>query len=445
MKSFTSALLLFLGPLPVNADWPTVRGNPARTGITQAELKPPFRLVWACHFENERLGSVVEPIVAGGRVFVGTHHGTLYALDAASGKPLWRFQAGGPILQAPAVDGDLVVVADAWSGLYVIEAATGVQRWALATGQSGGFAASPTLADGAVFIGMRQGRFLAYDLKTGRERWEIWLDLVPVRQTAAWHKGRVYFTAEDLKTRCVDARTGKVLGTSTPHSGQTARDGYPVLLADGNKMRVVVRTNPIVNMSRRITEDRRLLCKTAGVDDSHWQKLDAWTKSANAVGNPDLWEREQSAIVSFLHEHPEAQSFFVLDAESGKDLGPAPILWAAGCQGVGTAPVRLPGGKALVFYRNAYGNWNLGVAPLVALGELDLETNRITPWQHRNGRQPPWNTFWGTAEFCRGGGDTSHSPPEHSQRFRLENEKALSHLGRARQLGRLSQPPLDPQ
>jgi hypothetical protein len=58
----------------------------------------------------------------------------------------------------------------------------------------------------------------------------------------------------------------------------------------------------------------------------------------------------------------------------------------------------MPDGRVLVLYRSAYGNWNHGVAPLVALGLLDLTTNRITPLQHQNGRQPPWNTFWGTAD-----------------------------------------------
>ena len=33
---------------------------------------------------------------AGGLLFGGTNEGNLFALDAASGKPLWNFQAGAP-------------------------------------------------------------------------------------------------------------------------------------------------------------------------------------------------------------------------------------------------------------------------------------------------------------------------------------------------------------
>ncbi len=38
---------------------------------------------------------------AGGLVFSGSNEGNFYALDAASGKPLWQFQTGGAIRSGP--------------------------------------------------------------------------------------------------------------------------------------------------------------------------------------------------------------------------------------------------------------------------------------------------------------------------------------------------------
>jgi alcohol dehydrogenase (cytochrome c) len=38
---------------------------------------------------------------AGGLVFGGTDEGDVFALDSASGKPLWRFQTGGKIRSNP--------------------------------------------------------------------------------------------------------------------------------------------------------------------------------------------------------------------------------------------------------------------------------------------------------------------------------------------------------
>jgi len=58
----------------------------------------------------------------------------------------------------------------------------------------------------------------------------------------------------------------------------------------------------------------------------------------------------------------------------------------------------MPDGRLFVFYRSAYGNWTHGVAPLVALGVLDLAANHIELLSHAHGMRPPWNTFWGTAD-----------------------------------------------
>jgi len=160
----------------------------------------------------------------------------------------------------------------------------------------------------------------------------------------------------------------------------------------------IVRTNPVIQMSRLIAQDRHLLCQSGGVDDSDWKKLAAWIKTKEAMGTPELFEKEQAAICDYLAKHREAQTFFVLDAETGKLLPTPPVLWIGGCQGVGTPPVVLPDGRLLVFYRSVYGNWNDGVAPLVALGLLDLDKNRIEPLQHVHGTNPPWGLFWGTAD-----------------------------------------------
>ena len=290
----------------------------------------------------------------------------------------------------------LVIAADTNGTLYTIDAATGTSRWTLSRGREG-FAASPTLANHTVFIGSRSGEFLAVDLSTGRLLWHLDLP-APVRQTAAFQEDRLYFTAEDLRTHCVVAKTGQILWTSSQHHGQTVRDGYPVILRSGRRTLVAITTNPVVNMAQRIAQDRQVICRNAEVDDRDWRKLDAWTKSEKAVGSPELWAREQTAIGRHLSDNPEAQCLYLLDAATGRETAPPPVLWCAGCQGVATAPVPLADGQALVYHRSAYGHWSHGVAPLVALGVLNLDENRITPYQHAHVPQPPWNTFWGTAD-----------------------------------------------
>ena len=58
---------------------------------------------------------------AGGLVFTGDAEGNFIALDAASGKPLWHFQAGGSVYSSPmafAVDGKQYVAVAAGSALF---------------------------------------------------------------------------------------------------------------------------------------------------------------------------------------------------------------------------------------------------------------------------------------------------------------------------------------
>ena len=391
------------GTAAVLSDWPQLRGNAQRTASTPEPLPTPLHLQWTVGFEGERIGTAVEPIVSGGRVFVATHAGHLHALDLVTGAPLWRFAAPGPLLHTPAVESNLVIVAGAGTGagVYALDAATGRLLWAAAAEANGsGFAAAPLAADGRVFIGSRDGRFYCLDLATGAVRWRAELP-APIRQPAAWDGTRVIVTAEDLVARAFLA-DGPEAGRAVwqqPLQGQSARDYPPVVVAgQDDRRRVVIRTSPAFNFADRLNEDRALLTRQAGIDASSWEKLDAWIKSDAARGTPELWAAEQTAVRAWWETNVAAQTFFVLDAETGALQPPPPVLWTGGCQGVGNPPALTWDGRLLVMYRSAYGNWNLGVAPLVALGLLDLEQNRIEPLFHEHGRQPPWNTFWGTAD-----------------------------------------------
>lgn len=111
-----------------------------------------------------------------------------------------------------------------------------------------------------------------------------------------------------------------------------------------------------------------------------------------------MWAAEQNAVREYLARNREAQTFFILQGDTGRLLPPPPVMWVAGCQGVPSPPVVMPDGRLATLFRSAYGNWTLGVAPLVGLGLLDLSKGVIEPLTHAHGTQPPWNTFWGTAD-----------------------------------------------
>ncbi len=368
--------------------WATLRGKVQRTGYISLSLPSHFHLSWARYFKGERLSSCFEPIVAEGKVFIATHAGNVYALDAETGKPIWRFNAEGAFLHSPAYAQGILAIGSTGGYLYGLEARRGKMLWRLRS--PGGFSSSPAISENLVFIGSRGGEFLAVDLRNGKVVWKRKFD-VPFRQTPAVFAGKVFLTSEDLRVHCLEGRTGKVLWTSSPLVGQSARDYYPVLVQVGGRVFLVIRTNPIVNFSQRIGEDRELLCRNAGIESDNWKVLEEWTRSEKAKGNPQLWKREEEVILRYLEEKPEAQTFFILDGETGREVTKAPVLWVGGCQGVGTPPVVLTDGRLLLLYRTAYGNWNLGVAPLVALGIGEWKEGRlsITPLFHSRGDGSP--------------------------------------------------------
>ncbi|MCS7223041.1 MAG: PQQ-binding-like beta-propeller repeat protein [Armatimonadetes bacterium] len=397
MRSWSLLLVhLLISCSVASDDWATIRGDPARTGYRKGIIHQRYNTAWVRHFKDERIGTAVEPIVAEGLVFVATHNGRLYALRDESGEPVWAFVIQGAFLHSPAYADGRVVIGGTDGRVYCLDSKTGQIKW-MTSPIAGGFATSPCIVNERIFIGSRSGLFLCLHLKNGKVEWSFSCD-GPIMQTAAADSQRVFATDETLHLYGWDQRSGRLLWKSPKLFGQSARDYYPVVVNGSSGRWVIVRTNPAVEMGHRHGDDRSFLCRLAGVDDSDWRNIDAWVRSEESAGSPELWSKEQEAIVAYLKKTPLARSFFIFDRETGKEGPTAPVLWTGGCQGVAALPVVSPEGTVITFHRSAYGNWTLGVAPLIGIGALDIFTSKIQPFFHRHGRQPPWNTFWGTAD-----------------------------------------------
>ena len=93
-----------------SAEWTGVRAIDTETGL----------LKWEYRISQGSLAAGVLT-TAGGVVFVATREGNLIALDAKTGKLLWRFQTGASIASSPmsyAVDGKQFVAIAAAGVLY---------------------------------------------------------------------------------------------------------------------------------------------------------------------------------------------------------------------------------------------------------------------------------------------------------------------------------------
>ena len=67
----------------------------------------------------------------------------VYAVDASSGWPIWRFRTKGPVIATPTLFQDTLFVGSADGHLYAIDVASGRQMWAYQT--NGQVASTPAI------------------------------------------------------------------------------------------------------------------------------------------------------------------------------------------------------------------------------------------------------------------------------------------------------------
>jgi hypothetical protein len=109
-----------------DADWPTYRHDPARSGSTPAAVPAAVGTGWTIKLG----GPLTAPIAAGGKVFVGKSDAhTLYALEASSGKTQWEFTAGARIDSPPTIYKGLVLFGSKDGRVYCLRASDGQLVW----------------------------------------------------------------------------------------------------------------------------------------------------------------------------------------------------------------------------------------------------------------------------------------------------------------------------
>lgn len=140
------------------------------------------REIWRHPFSAPVTGA---PMVAGDRVFVSAMDGTLWAMDTATGRIDWSIAAASTIPTvsrgaSPAVAGDLVIMPSEAGELTAVRRANGAVAWSsVVTGRRTGAAyatisaitGDPVVDGGRVYAANHQGRLVALDLRTGETIW----------------------------------------------------------------------------------------------------------------------------------------------------------------------------------------------------------------------------------------------------------------------------------
>jgi outer membrane protein assembly factor BamB len=110
-------------------------------------------------------------------VYFGDQSGTVYSLNATTGRVNWTFHASGPVKGGPALANGVLYFGDYSGRAYAVNAATGHQVWASNTNGadfgfgSGNFYSTPAVAFGRVYMGNTDGRVYSFSAKSGQLAW----------------------------------------------------------------------------------------------------------------------------------------------------------------------------------------------------------------------------------------------------------------------------------
>ncbi|MDP4215828.1 MAG: PQQ-binding-like beta-propeller repeat protein [Bacteroidota bacterium] len=154
------------------------------------------------------------PAVFGNRVFVGCGDGTLYCLDAGSGKVLWGFPTGGPVYSSPAASASSVYFSSRDGYVYSLSSRDGKLRWKFKMGPDLGkenywdnYLSSPVIAGPNLFIGSGDGCLYALESVTGKVIWK-YSSGAKIRTTPALSGDHVVFGNNAGNLFDLDRRTG---------------------------------------------------------------------------------------------------------------------------------------------------------------------------------------------------------------------------------------------
>ena len=224
--------------------WSPARDNtrfvPASLAKLAAADVSALRLKWAFGFDGD-VSAFAQPTVIGDNVFVGSAGGVVHALSAESGCVRWTFQATGPIrsaiVAAPLDDGFVLLFGDLTGWFYALDAATGRLVWKKRPDEHEAvrLSAPPVVHEGLAIIPVAsweesrslnndypcctfRGSLTALRIRDGAEAWKTYMIPGPAARTGTAPTGAATFGPSgvgiwgsptlDLKRRRLYVATG---------------------------------------------------------------------------------------------------------------------------------------------------------------------------------------------------------------------------------------------
>jgi outer membrane protein assembly factor BamB len=168
-------------------DWPMHRHDVQRSGCTSAAVSAELSEAWAVDLACEG----TQPVIVGGRLWVVEKDAQrVRCLDAATGKDMWSFTAGGRIDSAPTIHQGRVLFGCRDGSVYCLRASDGARVWR--------FRAAPA-----------DRRLMAFEQV--ESVWPVHGSILVQDGVAYFAAGRSSFLDGGIVVYGLDPKTGKVL------------------------------------------------------------------------------------------------------------------------------------------------------------------------------------------------------------------------------------------
>lgn len=363
-------------PLQGPADWTQFRLQNTNNAVVSGTLEASWRLRASGPFSSS-------PTLAGGILYAGDNSGTLYAVDPASGKILWRAHVMNPLMSAPIVYKNLVIVGEGDenspqgsspshpirvgappSALLAFDRATGAMRWRIPLKGSG--MPTPAIVDGILVHHNGAGYVLGVRPENGEILYTRKLGSL-ASMVAALPAGNGRFATSGVDTNAVwmlSAKDGAVLWRTLFSSAASGIGDCPAA-SDGKRLYCNYVMPPSTSLP--VQTERQAVMRAYAIDLASGKRL--WDVQLDKGVLP---KRNEAAVPlvsnGLLFFGSSLQStMHALDPQTGA------IKWQQGTHG----PVK--GGVVLVdgtLYFGDFGGylWALDAATGKVIGDKNMGT-----------------------------------------------------------------------
>lgn len=163
------------------------------------------KAVWAYH---SNANVVNTPTYNNNLVIFGNSLGLVEALNRKTGKPIWTYKTKGAIYSSPIISSGLVILGSGDGNIYALTL-KGKLAWKASANKS--VLGVPIVEGNTVFIGASDNTFSAFDVKSGKLKWQFKEVEGTIVGKPLIYQGKIIFGSWGRHLYALDVKTGVLL------------------------------------------------------------------------------------------------------------------------------------------------------------------------------------------------------------------------------------------